>query len=222
MRRLHPSLNPIRSKHWKHLPRTAVLLRTFASTAPPGYPRRSTLSSDETSISQPAHPDPHPAFSPSGRHDEPESLAAAAVRIISPQAHPSSVAADLRPLVTHLTTSFLPSNQPGSSLATVGDLHVQQMITSIPLRRGVHHIEIPVSSPSEPKDVDLSGVPEEPVVSVVSPFEGGELYNDEAVERAASILGAEIVKVDLPLTIGLQTPLESYGQSSMSDGTLHF
>jgi hypothetical protein len=52
------------------------------------------------------------------------------------------------------------------------------------------------------------------VVGLVSPFEGGDCYNREAVLQVAAHLGAEVVRIDLALAIGLSDTVAMKGTHS--------
>jgi hypothetical protein len=60
------------------------------------------------------------------------------------------------------------------------------------------------AGPSASMD-DINGLGE-PVIGVVSPVEGGDCYNRDAVLQVAQRLDAEVLRIDLALALGLSGP----------------
>jgi hypothetical protein len=103
-------------------------------------------------------------------------------------------------LRAHISVSLLPINQ--------------QCALSLPRQAGPlsPRVPRPPRSPEEEHEAEaVTSLEEvnglgEPVIGVVSPIEGGDCYNREAVLQVAGEIGAEVVRIDLALGLGLSGP----------------
>lgn len=100
---------------------------------------------------------------------------------MTPTPTDDKLAPELRSLYNHLATSFVPANQPAHS----------SKIQDSPLGK----VFVPGERSSE-----------DPVIALVSPFEGGDVYNAKAVHDVASQLNADVVRLDLALGVGFDGP----------------
>jgi hypothetical protein len=41
------------------------------------------------------------------------------------------------------------------------------------------------------------------VLALINPYEGGDVYISDAIEQVAGAAGADLVRIDLPLSVGL-------------------
>lgn len=102
-------------------------------------------------------------------------------------------------LRAHLVVSLLPVNQQ----CILGPSSKGQPISpQLRMARAMGAPEEEVEAgPSATMD-EINGLGE-PVIGVVSPIEGGDCYNREAVLQVAQKLNAEVLRIDLALALGL-------------------
>lgn len=107
-------------------------------------------------------------------------------------------------LRVHLAASFLPFHQP---------LTTPPSPTGPQLSQIVHESEDGTSSRQATFAFPVDDGLGESVIGIVSPFEGGDCYNRDAVLQAAAHLGADVVRIDLALAIGLAESVGIKGAS---------
>jgi hypothetical protein len=94
------------------------------------------------------------------------------------------VAPELRALLSHVLTSLMhkPAKQRIGRKVTVSITpHSPPMIKS--------------SSPGVSRSTS--------VLALINPYEGGDVYISDAIEQVAGAAGADLVRIDLPLSVGL-------------------
>lgn len=182
--------------------------RTLSSSAAQRYPRSPARA--RTATTQPPPADAPPTEPPSfpsahttpkdehtapgadhGEGDPPESLFPGVVTtLMTPTKPDGKLAPELKSLYNHLATSFVPTNQPAYS----------SKLQDSPLGK--------VFTPAERSS-------EDPVIALVSPFEGGDVYNAKAVHDVASHLNADVVRLDLALGVGFDGPSAPLADTGM-------
>jgi hypothetical protein len=137
-----------------------------------------------------------------------EEAAEEATPLLTPISHhppsasdPNDLPSHLENLRVHLAASFLPLHQP---LTTSPSSAAPQLST---MERESGNGSGSTATFSLPNDDGLG----ESVIGIVSPFEGGDCYNREAVMQTAASLGADVVRIDLALAIGLSDSLGTKG-----------
>jgi hypothetical protein len=125
----------------------------------------------------------------------------------SPIAAPSNLPSHLENLRVHLAASLLPLHQPLTSPPSSAGPRLSQ--TAKESEDGSSGYSATFSFP----DDDGLG---ESVIGIVSPFEGGECYNRNAILETAGHLGADVVRIDLALAIGLSESLGMKGTSAIA------
>lgn len=107
-----------------------------------------------------------------------------------------SLPQDLQSLRAHIITSFLPPNQPCEHKTT----NTKRPITRLPGGSSIQVLH-------DTEDVDIEDTnPGEAVLAVVTPFEGGLHYSRRAVQRIACKIGADVLTLQLPLSLGIDGP----------------
>lgn len=108
-------------------------------------------------------------------------------------------------LRAHIYVSLLPVNQ---QCALAPASRAQPGPPPLPLRPTRPPPHTTDEEPQIEKSVTLEEINGlgEPVIGVVSPIEGGDCYNRKAVLQVAQDLGAEVVRIDLALVLGLTGP----------------
>lgn len=132
--------------------------------------------------------------------------------------HPPSVSTSsdlpghLENLRIHLAASLLPLHQPLISIPSSAEPQLSRTVKESEDGASSHSATISFAS-----DDGLG----ESVLGIVSPFEGGECYNLDAVLETAGRLGADVVRIDLALAIGLPESSGIKGKSlSFSAGLI--
>lgn len=193
---------------------TATASRPLATSAQRSLPRSPRHASTSTATpSIPARPtdpsaSPFPPSSSSPFADAPSdpslpeappappSFPAVVTSLTEPAPPTTPLSPDLDVLFHNLATSFVPGNQPS-----------QHHIAS--------HLVIPdgARAPTPPRG------PDDPVIALVTPFEGGDAYITRAVNEVAAHLGADVMRLDLTLGVGFdgpQAPLAETGERLQS------
>ncbi|KAK4689733.1 hypothetical protein P7C73_g390, partial [Tremellales sp. Uapishka_1] len=163
---------------------------------PSRYPINRQLHED-ASPSTPESPSSEADPSASPTSPSPAPLSSYASSFIPPSTPDTPLPLELAQLHTYMQTTFGPSNQPLPSLS----MGTAMTVVSLDGPPGATKV---VRVPSE-------DAPEESALALVTPFEGGEFYITQAVERIASEMDAEIVRINLPLAVGFggrSSPLE--------------
>lgn len=177
------------------LPRSPIRGRTLAT---PSDPIDQPFASSTTTLASKAESDsaPPPPVGEGEGDAEPEppvpptpSFPAIVTTLTAPPPPSTPLAPEHHVLFNHLATSFIPSNQPCVS-PSQGTL-----MQDGPMGK------IMVIDESEQIPGD-----EDPVIALVSPFEGGDAYIARAVNEVAGHLSADIVRLDLALGVGLDGP----------------
>ncbi|WVR04095.1 hypothetical protein IAU60_001094 [Kwoniella sp. DSM 27419] len=213
-RRLPPAARsvlslPARSIHTTGavaLPRSTLSRRTFIASSTNAAQEESYTFPPPSSGSYPEEPEP-PTGGPSASSDAAD-LYDYTTSIIEPSSSSSSVPADLVPALTQLYTSFLPGNQhlaqdlrPSSPFSHV---------ITFPDDSGRPRTETPARNEME------SSTAPEAVIALASPFEGGEVYVQDAVKKLANEIEADVVRLDLLTGVGLDGASSPLGSRSMS------
>lgn len=178
---------------------TPGVTRTLSSTSVQHYPRsparaRTVTAQPPPPETPPTDPPPFPSphttpkeehTAPSTDHGEGEAseslFPGVTTTLMSPTKPEGKLAPELKSLYNHLATSFVPTNQPAYS----------SKLQDSPLGK----VFVPAERSSE-----------DPVIALVSPFEGGDVYNAKAVHDVASHLNADVVRLDLALGVGFDGP----------------
>ena len=121
-----------------------------------------------------------------------------------PTSASSNLPSHLENLRVHLAASLLPLHQPLTSPPSSTGPRLSQVVNESEDGSSGHSATF-----SFPDDDGLG----ESVIGVVSPFEGGECYNRNAILETAGHLGADVLRIDLAIAIGLS---ESLGIKGMS------
>jgi hypothetical protein len=121
-----------------------------------------------------------------------------------PTSSPSNLPSHLENLRVHLAASLLPLHQPLTSPPSSAGPRLSQIVNESEDGSSGHSATF-----GFPDDDGLG----ESVIGVVSPFEGGECYNRNAILETAGHLGADVVRIDLALAIGLSESLGIKGRS---------
>ena len=116
----------------------------------------------------------------------------------SPTSAPSDLPSHLQNLQVHLAASLLPLHQPLTSPSHSAGRRLSQIVHESEDGSSAHTATFSSS------DDDGLG---ESVIGIVSPFEGGECYNRNAILETAGHLGADVLRIDLALAIGLSESL---------------
>ncbi|WVN90364.1 uncharacterized protein L203_105600 [Cryptococcus depauperatus CBS 7841] len=158
-------------------PRSLSSRRTFAGATNPELPRQ-------------AHSPPSPL------PPVPSNLFSFATQILSSEKPSAPLPQDLVPIHTHLSTAFLPKNQ--------------HLSCDPPQSPFSHVISFPPGGQGRPQaehvqreDEDSEQSQPEAAIALASPFEGGEFYIKDAVQKMANEMDADIVTLDLVLGLGL-------------------
>lgn len=160
-------------------PRTPVRARTDSTSAALGTP---PIDPPSSPFSFTTPKEEHSAPRADNGGDPPEALFPGVVTtLITPTPSSEKLAPELKSLYNHLATSFVPTNQPASS----------------------HKVH---DTPSGKVFVPTDRGSEDPVIALVSPMEGGDVYNAKAVHDVAAQLDADVVRLDLALGIGFDGP----------------
>jgi hypothetical protein len=122
----------------------------------------------------------------------------------SPTSAPNNLPSHLEDLRVHLAASLLPLHQPLTSPPSSAGPRLSQIVNESEDGSSGHSATF-----SFPDDDGLG----ESVIGTVSPFEGGECYNRNAILETAGHLGADVVRIDLALAIGLSESLGIKGTS---------
>jgi hypothetical protein len=121
--------------------------------------------------------------------------------LTAPGAPTEPLASEHNVLFNHLATSFVPANQP-SAPRDSGNRDRPSIIAEGP--RGVFLPQAGPHHSGEERPSTATG--EDPVVALVSPFEGGDAYIARAVNEVAAYLSADVVRLDLALGVGFDGP----------------
>ncbi|OXH21192.1 ATPase, partial [Cryptococcus neoformans] len=158
-------------------------------------------------------PDDAPAPLEQEPHHPPSTgrdLLAYATEVIHPSTPAGAFPQDLQPVLTHLSTAFLPRNQ---HLATDPVSSPFTHVISFP--PGAHGRA--QTDPSREEE-DSEPAPEN-VIALASPFEGGDIYVKEAVQTLANEMEADVVRLDLVMGLaldGMAAPLGVFGPPPLS------
>lgn len=118
-------------------------------------------------------------------------------------------------LRAHLVVSLLAVNQ---QCTLSSPSRAQPASPQLRMARAVNAPDEEVEAgPSASMD-DINGLGE-PVVGVVSPIEGGDCYNRDAVLQVAQRLDAEVLRIDLALALGLSGPSGPLGLKGKASNT---
>ncbi|KAK8861292.1 hypothetical protein IAR55_002111 [Kwoniella newhampshirensis] len=211
MRRLTPTI--LRQKVLPPVSRSLLSIpsgstRTLQTSSVASLPRSTSSRRTFIAPSTPVEPEP-PAPTPPENPDEavdsfpPEErlsssigekdLGSLTTAVTHPTSPSSPLPAEIRPILTHLSTSFLPRNQhlADDSILRSPFTHVITFADGRPQTGPAANEEIPADQDPEA------------VMALVSPFEGGEVYVGEAVSKLANELEADVVRLDLVLGVGL-------------------
>lgn len=162
-------------------PRTPARARIVTAEPPPAVTPPSEPPSSPFAHTSPKEEHTTPGAE-HGEGDAPESLfPGVTTTLMSPTKPEGKLAPELKSLYNHLATSFVPTNQPAHS-AKLQDSPLGKVF--VPAERST----------------------EDPVIALVSPFEGGDVYNAKAVHDVASHLNADVVRLDLALGVGFDGP----------------
>jgi hypothetical protein len=118
---------------------------------------------------------------------------------------------DLQPLHNHLLMSFLPKNQPHLPLASP----TKPLGPNVLQQGQWHSINLTDLEELDDRKPALQP-PSELVLALVCPFEGGNCYVSDAVQKVASKLDADLVRFDLALGLGIDGPASPLGQAGES------
>lgn len=145
--------------------------------------------------SLPSTPDP-PAHS---------TLREAAVQLSSPERSQAAVPSYLRNLQNHLFTSFLPVNQPCDAVSpsSKGGEAPEMFVEGMPGPFG-KAVVLPMPPTMRPKPDNADGPLAEPVLALVTPYEGGDCYISAALEQVAATVDSDVQRIDLALALGYQ------------------
>lgn len=172
-------------------PRSPTPRRTFAAASSPSEPPHNAPEQP------PLPPDDAPAPLEQEPHHPPSTgrdLLAYATEVIPPSTPAGAFPQDLQPVLTHLSTAFLPRNQ---HLATDPVSSPFTHVISFP--PGAHGRA--QTDPSREEE-DSEPAPEN-VIALASPFEGGDIYVKEAVQTLANKMEADVVRLDLVMGLAL-------------------
>lgn len=136
--------------------------------------------------------------SASSSAESPQPFARSIVSLVKPQTHSTPLPASLQTLHHQILTSFLPANQYARTESSF-----QAPRTLFPPG---------ITLPGEDFEDDRKPPATEDVVTVISPFEGGLHYVQEAVYRVASEVDAEVLRFDLALGLGLSDKASPLGE----------
>ncbi|WVQ74383.1 hypothetical protein IAR50_003984 [Cryptococcus sp. DSM 104548] len=179
-----PLTRSLRTTAAVRLPRGPIPRRSFAVASAPAPPPSSNPpeanDSPESSLPPPSRPDLH----------------SHATSLISPSPNASPLPDDLLPVCTHLATTFLPRNQPLSPDPTSSPF--THVISFPPGSQGRPH-----TSSADEGEVRGDAQSPETVMALASPFEGGEFYVSDAVQKMANELDADVLNLDLVLGVAL-------------------
>ena len=142
---------------------------------------------------------------------QPNSFSSVVISIIPPKPIESSLPDELRPLLAHVLTTFLPANQPCAPTPVKPPSSMSGVSGPFTFHNGM---PAAVSEQEDGGD-QVDGRASEAVLALVNPFEGGKHYVRDAVERVASEVDAEVLRFDLVLGLGLDgpaAPLASFGE----------
>lgn len=128
------------------------------------------------------------------------SFPAIVTTLTTPGAPTEPLASEHHVLFNHLATSFVPANQPTAPPKDPNGRERQTLIAEGP--RGVFLPQM--SQAAEERRPSATG--EDPVIALVSPFEGGDAYISRAVHDVAAHLSADVVRLDLALGVGFDGP----------------
>jgi len=150
----------------------------------------------------------------------PDSFSSVVTSIVPPTRTDSPLPDDLRPLLAHVLTTFLPANQPCTPTLVKAQ-------TGMPGVSGpfAFHNGMPATIVEEDGGDQEDARTAEAVLALVTPFEGGKHYVLDAVQRVASEVDAEVLRFDLALGLGLDgsaAPLASTGRSRRGTRGLSF
>lgn len=140
----------------------------------------------------------------------PDSFASVVTSIKSPSRSEGQLPDDLRPLLAHVLTTFLPANQPCTPSPVKSPSNISGVNGPFTFHNGIT-ATISEEDGGDQEDVRTA----EAVLGLVTPFEGGKHYVLDAVERVASEVDAEVLRFDLALGLGLDgpaAPLASTGE----------
>lgn len=195
---------PLATTSARHLPRSARLPKgarastTTATVDPAAPPAEEDAAAD---------PPEEEGIAPDGGEEAPTppSFPAIVTTLTTPGAPTNPLASEHHILFNHLATSFVPTNQPTSSTRDNGRER-PGIIAEGPRgvflpQAGGHH---PHPGAVEERPSNAAG--EDPVVALVTPFEGGDAYIARAVHEVAAHLSADVVRLDLALGVGFDGP----------------
>ncbi|WOO78888.1 Protein MSP1 [Vanrija pseudolonga] len=176
------------------LPRSPIRGRTLATPSDPidqPFTSSTTLASKSESGSAPPPPvgegegdaEPEPPLPPT------PSFPAIVTTLTAPPPPSTPLAPEHHVLFNHLATSFIPSNQPCVSPS-----------------QGTLMQDGPMGKIMVIDETEAIPDDEDPVIALVSPFEGGDAYIARAVNEVAGHLSADVVRLDLALGVGLDGP----------------
>ncbi|WWD16805.1 hypothetical protein CI109_101237 [Kwoniella shandongensis] len=174
------------------LPRSVSSRRTFIAPSTPGAAPPEATSPPEEPIEEADQFEEERIPSSSSSIGE-KNLASLTTAVTHPTSPTSPLSDELQPVLTHLSTSFLPRNQHLAE-EPLGRTPFTHVITFADGR--------PQTEPATNEEA-VSDQDPEAVMALVSPFEGGEVYVGEAVRKLANELEADVVRIDLVMGVGL-------------------
>ncbi|ODO04846.1 hypothetical protein I350_05456 [Cryptococcus amylolentus CBS 6273] len=180
-----------------HGPLPRSLRTTAAARQPRGpTPRRSFAVASASAPHPPPPPTPHPTpAAPPPQPSRPD-LHSHATSLSPPAPNTSPLPDTLQPVYTHLATTFLPRNQPLSP-----DPSSSPFTHVISFPQGSQGR--PHTDPADEREDQPGAQSPETVMALASPFEGGEFYVQDAVQKMANELDADVVNLDLVLGVAL-------------------
>ena len=191
-------------------------IRALTNSPSLNLPRKSrplSTSRKSTSKAKASRQDGHETLGPeakespgSGKPGPPSPLEDRVLSLIVPESSLEPVPPELEPLQHNVLAAFLPANQHTESLSA-GSSSSGPSVPSFPHLPGVIPIGGPFHGPfPSPVPTPDTNAHQEAVITIVSPFEGGRHYNLDAVHQVAATVHAEILRLDLALGIGLNSP----------------
>lgn len=229
------SINALRSRlataalHTQWSPAVARTARPLATTSALRLPRsartpKGTRASTTTATVEPAAPaedgaaaDPpeeEGSATPEGGEEPPTppSFPAIVTTLTTPGAPTEPLASEHHILFNHLATSFVPTNQPTGPARDNGSRDRPSIISEGP--RGVFLPQAGGHHAAEERPSNAAG--EDPVIALVSPFEGGDAYISRAIHEVAAHLSADVVRLDLALGVGFDGPFAPLAETGES------
>ncbi|BEI80182.1 hypothetical protein CcaverHIS002_0107110 [Cutaneotrichosporon cavernicola] len=147
---------------------------------------------------------------PEGVEPTPPSFPAIVTTLTTPATPTEPLVFEHHVLFNHLATSFVPANQP--SVLRDSGRDRPSIITEGP--RGVFLPQAGHHNTAE--EAPANSAVEDPVIALVSPFEGGDAYISRAVHEVAGHLSADVVRLDVALGVGFDGPYAPLAETGIT------